>query len=265
LLAFLAGRAIPGVEEVHGRVYRRTARIGPHAGVVEAELGGDQVELRIDPALARVVAQVVARIRAVLDVDARPDRIVDRLGGDPALGERVRARPGLRVPGAFDPFELAVRAVLGQQVSVRAATTLSGRLVERFGSPLEDRRLFPSAAELAAVPVDDLRGIGLPEARARTIASLARAVAEDRVDLQPDADPASTVAALVELPGIGPWTAQYVAMRALRWPDAFPAGDLAVKKALGATSAKQAEALAERWRPWRAYAVMHLWTGGGGG
>jgi AraC family transcriptional regulator of adaptative response / DNA-3-methyladenine glycosylase II len=160
---------------------------------------------------------------------------------------------------------MTVRAILGQQVSVRAATTLSGRLVARFGEPLdtphaETSRLFPSPETLAALTEDDVATLGLPGARARSLLAVARAVAEGSVRLDRHADVEATMAALEELPGIGPWTAHYVAMRALRWPDAFPASDLGIRKALGGLSAKETAERAEAWRPWRAYAAVHLWT-----
>ncbi|MEQ1569675.1 MAG: AlkA N-terminal domain-containing protein, partial [Myxococcota bacterium] len=177
LLRFLAARQIPGVERVDpaAGLYARSTRIGPHAGWWSAAFDGGTWVVSISTGLSRAVVQVVARIRSALDLDARPDRIAEVLAADPLLGPRVLANPGLRVPGAADPFELAVRAVLGQQVSVKAATTLAGRLVERFGAPLDGPGLtaaFPTAAELAAAPVDALAAIGLPGSRARTVASL---------------------------------------------------------------------------------------------
>jgi AraC family transcriptional regulator, regulatory protein of adaptative response / DNA-3-methyladenine glycosylase II len=208
---------------------------------------------------------VAARLRALFDLDAQPTVIAECLGGDPLLAEQLRARPGLRVPGAFEPFEMMVRAILGQQVSVRAATTLSGRVVERFGEPLDGpdaqlSRLFPSPETLAAATEDEVASLGLPGARARGLLAVARAVAEGRVKLDPHAEIEQALASLEELPGIGAWTSHYIAMRALRWPDAFPASDLAIRKALGGVTAKQAVARAESWRPWRAYAALHLWT-----
>jgi AraC family transcriptional regulator of adaptative response / DNA-3-methyladenine glycosylase II len=273
LLAFLRGRAIPGVERVAGDEYARTVSLGEHHGwlaVAPAPGGRAALRARVSLSLASRLMEIVARLRALFDLDARPDAIAAALGRDRALTRRVAASPGLRVPGAFDGFELAVRAVLGQQISVAGATTLSGRLAERFGAPLAGApeglsRRFPSAATLAAAGPARVRAIGLPEARARTIIALARAVADERLELHPGADPAAATAALEELPGIGPWTAQVVAMRALRWPDAFPGGDLGVRKALGVAGTAEAEARAEAWRPWRAYGVMHLWTNASGG
>ncbi len=258
LLAFLGGRAIPGVEHVEDGAYTRQIRIGKHRGSVSVGPGphGDRaaLEARVSLSLAPVLMDVVARLRALFDLDARPDVVGAQLGRDPLLAPLLRARPGLRVPGAFDGLELAIRAVLGQQVSVRAATTLSGRLAQSFGGA------FPDAATLAEAPLPAIQGLGLPVQRARTLLTLGRAVADGKVDLSRGADPATTIAALDELPGIGPWTAHYIAMRALRWPNAFPAGDLALRKVLGAPNTRAVEARAAGWQPWRAYAVLHLWS-----
>lgn len=274
LLGFLAGRAIPGVEVVDGGEYCRAVELGGEVGWIAVRLDADRPALRarVSLSLSSKLMIVVARLRALFDLDAQPAVVAAHLGREPILAELVAQRPGLRVPGAFDGFETAVRAVLGQQVSVRAATTLSGRLAQRFGRQVAldvagVERLFPTAAELAGAPADEVAAIGIPATRARTIVELARAFAEGRVALSGGAAPEDVIASLVVLPGIGPWTAHYIAMRVLRWPDAFPAGDLAVRKALGVTTVRAAEERAEAWRPWRAYAVLHLWTGlpGGGG
>jgi AraC family transcriptional regulator of adaptative response / DNA-3-methyladenine glycosylase II len=168
------------------------------------------------------------------------------------------------VPGAFDSFELGLRALLGQQVSVRGASTLAGRFAHRFGEVIETplaclNRLTPTADSLAAARTTTLAGLGLPKARAESLRNLARAVVRREIDLEAGVDPPAVVAELVKLPGIGPWTAEYIAMRALRWPDAFPAGDLGLVKASRLKSARALEQAAEPWRPWRAYAAMHLW------
>ena len=269
LLSFLGARAVPGVELVDAERYARTVRVGELRGRIDVTRDARRegaliatVSLSLLPRLAHVVS----RLRALFDLDAEPRTIAEQLGRDPALAGAVRARPGLRVPGCFDPFEMMVRAVLGQQVSVRGATTLAGRLARRFGSVLPERvegapeLAFPSAEELSRAHVSAVREIGLPEARAETLVSLAKAVATGAVDPANVAEPEAFVAALQSLRGIGPWTANYVAMRALRWPDAFPAGDLGVQKALGVKTAKAAEDRSRAWQPWRAYAVMHLWT-----
>jgi AraC family transcriptional regulator of adaptative response / DNA-3-methyladenine glycosylase II len=190
--------------------------------------------------------------------------IVAHLGSDPRIGAAVRRCPGLRVPGAFDGFELTVRAVLGQQVSVPAATTLAGRLAARFGEPIVTPfpgldRLSPTAARLAETRLEEWTGLGIPLRRAETIRALARAALGGELPLDSGPAPEEIVARLLRLPGIGEWTAQYIAMRAGRWPDAFPHDDLGLRKALGEPSARRLRQAAEAWRPWRAYAAMHLW------
>lgn len=269
LLGFLRGRAIAGVERIDGDGYVRAVAIAGEVGWigVVADPERSRLHVRASASLAPQLEVVAARVRALFDLDAQPRAIAERLRDDPLLRERVAARPGLRVPGAFDGFELATRAILGQQVSVRAATTLCGRLVERFGRPIAGlpaglSAVFPEAEVLARAPVCEVQAIGLPARRAATIVALAGAVAAGTIDLSAGADPSRTVAALQALPGVGPWTAQYVAMRALRWADAFPAGDLVIRRALGVTGERAAEARATGWRPWRAYAVLHLWCAG---
>jgi AraC family transcriptional regulator of adaptative response / DNA-3-methyladenine glycosylase II len=180
------------------------------------------------------------------------------------LGPLALARPGLRVPGAFDGFEVAVRAVLGQQISVKAARTLASRFASALGSPIQTpfdgvSRLFPSARDVAALQVDRIASLGIIGSRARTILALAKAIAAGDLSLAPEADLQATLAKLRSLPGIGEWTAQYVAMRAMAWPDAFPHGDLGLRKALGENDPKRILIAGEAWRPWRAYAAMHLW------
>ena len=264
LLEFLAGRAIPGVEEIDGATYRRTAKLGDAVGVLEVRVDDARpgIEVRVEPGLWSVLPQLLMRCRSLFDLDAQPAAVDAHLSSDPLLVGRIARAPGLRVPGAFDPFELAVRAVLGQQVSVRAATTLSGRLVRALGAPLSGGRfLFPPPSVVAAAGVDAIAALGLPGARAATLVALAQAVASGTLSLEPGADVATTMAAMTALPGIGPWTAGYVALRVLRSPDVFLSGDLGVRNALGGISAKQAELRAEAWRPWRAYAQLHNWAG----
>lgn len=268
IVGFLAGRAIPGVERIDAEAWRRVVVIGDTVGTVSVRPDPDRSALiaSVSTSLAPRLPMVAARLRSVFDLDARPDQIADVLRADTTLAPRIEALPGLRVPGAFEPFETAVRAILGQQVSVAAASTICARLVARYGRDVvtDDpslNRAFPTPAVLAAA--EDLASIGLPAARARTIHGLARAVLAG-LDLGDDADPEPTIAALQAIPGIGPWTAQYIAMRSLHWPDAFPGGDLVVRKALGVTTLTVPDARAAAWRPWRAYAVMHLWAGGGG-
>jgi AraC family transcriptional regulator of adaptative response / DNA-3-methyladenine glycosylase II len=272
LLAFLGVRALPGVEQVNEDRYERTARLGHCAGWIAVSRHPSRHALvaQVSLSLAPKLMELRARLRAVFDLDARPEVIAAHLRRDRRLRADVRAHPGLRVPGAFDPFELAVRAVLGQQISVAAARTLAGRLVARFGTPLGGSRaglsaLFPAASALAAVRVEALQALGLTSARAQTLKGLAEALASGRVNLSSGVEPERLVGLLQEVRGIGEWTAQYIALRALSWPDAFPAGDLGVHHALGVRSAREAKEVAEGWRPWRAYGVAHLWnrlTGG---
>lgn len=267
LLGFLRERAIPGVELVEPSEYGRTAQLGELTGTLRVRHArGDDAALIATVSLSLVprLAAVVGRLRALFDLDAQPHAVAEHLRHDPILRRLVARRPGLRVPGCFDPFEMAVRVVLGQQVSVRGATTLCGRLARTFGHALSDRPdariVFPSARVLSRVPVESMQAIGLPRSRAGTIVALARAVEEGLVDLSNTSEPRAVLEQLQRIPGVGPWTAHTVAMRALRWPDAFPAGDLGVRKALGVSTPRAAEARATTWRPWRAYGVMHLWT-----
>ncbi|HEV7822920.1 MAG TPA: adenosine deaminase, partial [Burkholderiales bacterium] len=181
-----------------------------------------------------------------------------------ALGALGKRNPGLRVPGVFDGFEVAVRAIVGQQISVAGARTIAGRFAEAFGDPIETpfaalTTVFPPAARIADISEGRIARIGMPGARARTILAIARAIADGSLVLMANADIEPTLDKLRSLPGVGEWTAQYIAMRALAWPDAFPHTDLGVMKALGETNPRRVLAAAETWRPWRAYAVMHLW------
>ncbi len=263
MLAFLAKRAIPGVEAVERRSYARTLRAERGgkalAGWITVTPSPRRASLRVtvSASLAGALPSVLSRVKHLFDLACRPDEIASVLG---ALAEN---HPGLRLPGAIDGFEIAVRAILGQQVSVKVATGIVARLVQAFGEPIETPReglslLFPTAARLAALEPSEIASRGVIGARARAIVALAKEVAAGRLRLDPSADVPATVAALEELPGVGPWTAQYIAMRALAWPDAFPHPDVAV---INAMDAKPKEALraAEQWRPWRGYAVLHLW------
>jgi AraC family transcriptional regulator of adaptative response / DNA-3-methyladenine glycosylase II len=269
LLAFLGARAIPGVEEVTAGAYRRTVALDGAVGTVEVRPapGGGRLVATLRLSRVAALAAAVERLRALLDLDADAAAIGAHLSTDPLLAPRVAAHPGLRVPGAWDAFELAVRAILGQQVSVAAARTLAGRLAALHGAALPGgdgrlRRLFPRPREIAAA---DPSTLGLPRARAEALRALAGAVLADASLLAPARDLEATVARLSELPGIGRWTAQYIAMRALREPDAFPEGDLGLLRALASRGGRPARstlvARAERWRPWRAYAALHLWIG----
>jgi AraC family transcriptional regulator, regulatory protein of adaptative response / DNA-3-methyladenine glycosylase II len=249
---FLAARALPGVERVDARGYARTVALdGRHALVrVRALPGENALELRVRGAGAPALFQLSSAARRAFDLAADPARIALAFNPDPMLGPLVRQRPGLRIPGAWDPFECAVRAVLGQKVSVAAARTLAARLVARAGKPLTGgadglTHLFPGPATLA---VADLDGLGLRPARAAAVKALARAVTEGALDF--DAPPEDVTASLAALPGFGAEAAQYVALLALGEPDAFPVGYLGVRRA--------SEARTEGWWPWRGYAVLHL-------
>lgn len=270
LLGFLRGRAIAGVEAVSEHEYVRSLALGEQRGFVAVRMDEARgvLRARVSLALAPKLMEVAAKLRGLFDLSARPDVIARDLKRDPLLKPLVTARPGLRVAGSMDGFETAVRTILGQQVSVRGATTLSGRFAERFGSPIDApvfcadagvTRVFPSAEVIANADVHDVRAIGMPMKRAHTIVGLARAVASGEVQLVAGADPEHTAAALTSIPGIGPWTASYLAMRVLRWPNAFPAGDLILHRALDAKNAKAAIERARAFEPWRAYATLHLW------
>jgi AraC family transcriptional regulator of adaptative response / DNA-3-methyladenine glycosylase II len=268
MLDFLRARATPGVETVAGDAYRRTIEVNGVAGTIEVRAPARAPHLLVHVDLPGGAGRlaVATRVRRAFDLDADPREIGRVLGRDPDLRAAVRAAPGLRVPGAWDAFELAVRAVLGQQITVRAATTLAGRLAHEFGRPVarDDGlvRLFPRPERLAEA---DVARIGLPRVRAATLRALAAAVARRDLVLEPAHDPDATLARLRAIPGIGRWTAAYVAMRALGQPDAFPSGDLGLRRArgngAGRVAAADIERQAETWRPWRAYAAMYLWRG----
>jgi len=268
VLRFLAARAIPGVEVVSGNSYRRIVHLDGVVGEIEVRRLADRdaLQLSVAPALVPVLMPLVARVRRLFDLDARPDVIANVLKRDRTLAPLVTARPGLRMPGAIDGFEAAVRAMLGQQVSVAAATTLAGRFTVAFGAKHDGgdglTHRFPTAAEVVAAGSDAIAKVGLPGARAAAIHGIATAIASGSLRLDGH-DLDGFVVAATALPGIGPWTAHYLAMRALHLPDAFPAADLGIRKATGA-NARDAEARAEAWRPFRSYAVMHLWTSLGG-
>ncbi|HLT91788.1 MAG TPA: AlkA N-terminal domain-containing protein [Woeseiaceae bacterium] len=279
LLAFFRPRATPGVEHVDGNSYRRVVSVDGRHGVLEvapAEKAGFLV-LTLHGARTESLFELIQRTRDVFDLDAPVAEIMDVLSRDPVLRRALDAHPGIRVPGAWSGFELTVRAVLGQQVSVKAATTLAGRVAARYGEPLALAADVPAAQGLThAFPSPErlrrarFNGIGMVQSRADTIRRVAAAVlaGDLRFDGTQDAD--TLCRALCSIRGIGDWTAQYVAMRALRYPDAWPAGDLGLQKALDPprrVPAAELAARAEQWRPWRAYAAMLLWSSlpGGGG
>jgi AraC family transcriptional regulator, regulatory protein of adaptative response / DNA-3-methyladenine glycosylase II len=267
LLKFIAQRAIPGIESVAGICIRRSVRgavLGAPAGWVEAEFTADAplVRLRFAASLAATSSALVSAARRWLDLDADPATIDTTLSSLPGA-------PGLRLPGGLETFELAVRAVLGQQVTVAAARTLAVRLVDRFGTPIttpwpEVNRLFPAPPTLAALPLERIAELGIIRSRAGAIVALAQAWPALLPLLQTRAAPEPLIETLCALPGIGPWTAHYIVMRALGWPDAFPPNDVAVLKAMkqlfDTRSQREAEARASAWQPWRAYAVLRLWN-----
>jgi len=263
LLRFLAPRAIPGVEsvDVGAGIYRRTVEIDGTPNVIEVWNVASEQALRLRAHLAGLdgLVHLVAGVRRLFDLDADPKPIDRRLARDARLRPLVRARKGLRVPGAVDPFELGVRAILGQQVSVARATALSGALVDAFGQSVPGigalglTHLFPGAATIAGA---DLGALGVPSARIRALQGFAEAIATGSIALDRAAGLDDAVAALCALPGVGPWTAHYIAMRACAERDAFPASDLAIRRELG----PDPEAEAEQWRPWRAYGAMHIWA-----
>jgi AraC family transcriptional regulator of adaptative response / DNA-3-methyladenine glycosylase II len=262
LLQFVAKRAIAGVEYVEGDVYRRTFVLDGQAGWLEVKpVGSNTLTLRVDFVGPARLLQVVARVRRMFDLDADPLAINSSLKRDPLLARLVKARPGLRVPGAWDGFELGIRAILGQQVSVAGASTLTARLAAKFGQaiPFQIEGLactFPPADELVDVDLS----IGIPRSRAEAIREFARAVAAGVVSFE-DVEATTLVEQLCAIRGLGPWTGQYIAMRALSDPDAFPAGDLVLLRAAGKKTTAELERHAECWRPWRGYAAMHLWQG----
>jgi len=266
LVGFLGLRAVAGVEEVVDGTYRRSLGLPHGSAVVELRPADGHVAARFQLEDLRDLAAAVQRCRALLDLDSDPQAVVEALGDDALLGPLVVAAPGRRVPGHVDGHELAVRAVLGQQVSLAAAATLAGRLVAVYGQPLERplgtvTHVFPTASTLAAA---DPERLAMPATRRRALLALSAAVVSRELALDGGVDRDEARSRLLALPGVGPWTAAYVAMRALRDPDAFLATDLGVRHALerlghdGRPAA--AERLAERWRPYRAYAVQHLWA-----
>jgi AraC family transcriptional regulator, regulatory protein of adaptative response / DNA-3-methyladenine glycosylase II len=266
VLGFLQTRSISGVECVSDHSYRRTVTIATSTATyrgwiaVAPRVGRAALTVTVATTLLPCLPSVLRRVKDLFDLACDPAEVAR------VLGPLAAARPGLRVPGAFDGFEMAVRAILGQQVSVAAARTLAGRVAARFGSPIatpypELSACFPPAAAIAGTTIDAIAACGIPGARAAAIRALAHAIADGTVTLSTAADVEATIATLCTLPGIGHWTAQYLAMRALSWPDAFPHTDLGVMKALGETRPARVLAMAEQWRPWRAYAVLHLWHG----
>jgi AraC family transcriptional regulator of adaptative response / DNA-3-methyladenine glycosylase II len=260
LLDFLRGRAIAGVEWIEGDRYQRTVRLGPYQGWLQVSPlpQQDKLQVELSTSLVAAILPVLTRVKALFDLAADPSTI------DAHLGALAAPWPGLRVPGAFDGFEVGVRAILGQQVSVKAASTLMGRLVHALGTPLQTpigalTHLPPTPAAIADGGPQALTALGIMPTRATSICALAQAMRQGELYCDRWVDVGSAIARLKALPGIGDWTAQYIAMRVLAHPDAFPHGDLGLRRALRVEKPSQVWRMAEAWRPWRAYAAMHLW------
>ncbi len=268
LLRFLAGRALTQVELIRDDKYYRTLSIHGHSGWVCVSHLPQRHMLcaEVSASLTPVLPTLMRKLKHAFDLNARPDIIAAHLMQAPQLAGNLAAHPGLRVPGTFDGFEMAVRAILGQQITVKAATTISCRFASRFGEPIETpfpelTRLSPTAQRISSATIDDIASLGIIQTRTRSIIALAREVESSRIKLEPGADPDEAIRRLTAVPGIGQWTAHYIVMRALQWPDAFPKEDIVLRKALGTVSAAEAERLSQPWRPWRSYATMHLWQG----
>ena len=266
MLAFLSQRVIPQVELVQDGKYFRTVEIRRQnkniIGHLEVRHDADKcmLSVHLSDSLLPVCAPVLERVKRLFDLHADPVAIGS------VLGALAKTRPGLRLPGSFDGFEMAIRAVLGQQISVAAARTLAGRLALRFGEAIQTpiaslTRIFPTPERLASATVSEIARLGIIGKRAETLIALSKAVASGALHLEPGSRVEETLKELHKIPGIGEWTVQYIAMRALSWPDAFPHTDLGVKKALATHDPKKILELAEKWRPWRAYATLHLWAG----
>jgi AraC family transcriptional regulator of adaptative response / DNA-3-methyladenine glycosylase II len=268
MLEFLRQRAIPGIERVAGGCYSRTLQIDGVQGTVSVQPAeGNALRARIRISKVSILPRIIARLRRVFDLAADPLPISEHLATDPVLAPLVAKRPGLRVPGAWDGFELAIRAVLGQQITVVAAVRLAGRLVAAHGRPMKKpdgdlTHVFPVPAALAAA---DLAVLGMPRSRAATLSAVAAAVLADADIFGANRELDEAVQRLRSIRGVGEWTAQYIALRQLREPDAFPALDIGLMRALAngegrRPAADELLARAEKWRPWRAYAAQHLWA-----
>jgi AraC family transcriptional regulator of adaptative response / DNA-3-methyladenine glycosylase II len=257
-----------GVELVTESFYARSVHLGTVKGWIKVTQADKKNALLLEftHSLAPVLPALLNRIRDLFDLNARPDLIAKHLRKDPKLRPLLKANPGLRVPGAFKGFELGVRAILGQQITVKAATTISGRFATAFGEPSttpfqEINRLSPTPERIARTAPEMISRLGIISARSRGIIALAKAQIQGELSLESSNhhDPEATIRRLAEIPGVGQWTANYIAMRALRWPDAFPKEDIAVRNRLGRITTRQAEELSQAWRPWRSYAVLHIW------
>ncbi|HVT11302.1 MAG TPA: DNA-3-methyladenine glycosylase 2 [Fimbriimonadaceae bacterium] len=257
IIRFLGARRIEGVESVRDGRYLRAVHPGGWIAV-SPKPGRNALRVEVSAGLTKTIPQILRRVRRLFDTSSEPEAISE------VLGDLAAGHPGLRVPGAFDGFEACVRAIVGQQISVAGARTIVGRIARRFGTPVETpfedlTHAFPGPEAIAQASVEDIASVGIVSKRSKALIAIAQAVVERRLRLVPGADVDATIAQLCEFDGIGPWTAQYIAMRALAYPDAFPHSDLGILKALGTKNPAEALAIAERWRPWRAYAALHLW------
>lgn len=266
ILEFLTGRMLQGTEFITADAYMRTVSLGAYRGWISVTHAPHKNALQVEftHSLTPVLPALLGHLRNLFDLTARPDLIAKHLQKDKLLKPLIRKNPGLRVPGAFNGFEIAVRAILGQQVSVKAATTLACRFAAAFGeeytTPLKElSRLSPSAERTALADKNDIAKLGIVGKRAECIIALAKAVVSGELQFEAGANPETLIKQLVQFPGIGPWTAHYIAMRVLRWPDAFPKEDIVILKNLGGLTIKQAEEMSQSWRPWRSYAVLHIW------
>lgn len=266
MLDFLSLRLMKGVEAVDETSYMRTVRLGDYRGWLRVTHLPMKQALQVEftCSLTPVLPALLQRLRNLFDLSAQPLLIAERLRQDSLLAPSIALNPGLRVPGAFDGFEMAVRAVLGQQITVKAATTLSSRFAHAFGEAIDTpfpalNRLMPAPERVRMASPDEIAQQGIVSARARTLLALAEACVSGHLRFNGAIGPDVLMQRLLALPGIGPWTANYIALRALRWPDAFPKEDIVIRNNLGGVTPAGAEARSQAWRPWRSYAVMHIW------
>lgn len=266
MLDFLDTRRIQNVELIRNACYSRTVRSGNHKGFVRVSHVPEKSALQVAVAysLLPVLPAVLERVRQLFDVKSNPVMINEHLSKDGRFSQSIQAHPGLRLPGCFDEFEMTVRAIIGQQISVRAAATIAGRFADCFGDAIECNdaelcRLAPEPQRVASATVDEVAALGINRRRSETILAVARQIADGRLIVGSGHSPESFIDRITQIPGIGPWTGHYIAMRALGWPDAFPKEDVVLQKSLGGVTAEQAETLSQKWKPWRSYAVMHLW------
>lgn len=266
LLSFLRVRAIKGVERVDQTSYVRTVRLGECTGWIRVTQANNKPGLNVTftHSLMPVLPALLHRLRMLFDLNTHPDLIAAHLQQEPLLMASLQKDPGLRMPGAFDGFEIVVRTILGQQITVNAATTLAGRFANAFGDPVQTpfpelTRLSPLPARVARATLDEMTDLDIVSTRSRTLLAIAQSYQRGEFKLDATTAPEAVINALMALPGIGESTAQNIVMRALHWPDAFPSDDSVVRKNLGKVTAKEAESLSKNWRPWRSYALMHIW------